>query len=94
MSEQPQPRLACAREREELIQCVIRTDCVLKKGKTPADCIKQSKDELPLLCQHLLLSYADCKKGMLDMRRRFRGNHLSEEAKRETSGKPDSALGA
>lgn len=43
---------------------LVNVPSVLKHGKNPADCIK-AKDELPLLCQHLLLSYADCKKGMV-----------------------------
>ncbi|EJT48565.1 hypothetical protein A1Q1_02414 [Trichosporon asahii var. asahii CBS 2479] len=61
------PPLACAKDREDLIQCVLRTDCeanlsVMKKGKTPGDCIRSN--DLPLPCQHLLANYADCKRGM------------------------------
>ncbi|BEJ16400.1 hypothetical protein CspHIS471_0510050 [Cutaneotrichosporon sp. HIS471] len=84
------PPLACQRERDELAQCVMRTDCVLKQGKSPKECLS-SKDNLPVQCQHLLASFSDCRRGMLDMRRRFRGNHLSEEAKHNGG---DAALGA
>ncbi|CAK9781192.1 hypothetical protein CC85DRAFT_289004 [Cutaneotrichosporon oleaginosum] len=86
------PPLACQRERDELAQCILRTDCVLKQGKSPKECLS-NKDNLPLQCQHLLASFSDCKRGLLDMRRRFRGNHLSDEAKR--GGAPaDAALGS
>lgn len=36
---------------------------VIKKGKTPGDCIRSN--DLPLPCQHLLANYADCKRGMV-----------------------------
>ncbi|WVQ85158.1 hypothetical protein IAT38_007323 [Cryptococcus sp. DSM 104549] len=71
---------ACQVAREDLVACLLRTDCVLKSGKTPMECLHSPK-ELPEQCQHLIVRFADCKKGMLDMRRRFRGNHLSDEAK-------------
>ncbi|WVO13564.1 hypothetical protein L204_101185 [Cryptococcus depauperatus] len=79
------PPRACQIPREELIACLLRTDCVLKEGKTPAECLKTPK-ELPIQCQHLIARLSDCKKGMLDMRRRFKGNHLSEEAKARARG--------
>ncbi|OXG28723.1 hypothetical protein J008_02406 [Cryptococcus neoformans] len=79
----PQP--ACQLAKEELVACLLRTDCVLKSGKTPQECL-QKPQELPLQCQHLITRFTDCKKGMLDMRRRFRGNHLSEEAKERARG--------
>ncbi|WVF66360.1 hypothetical protein IAT40_001100 [Kwoniella sp. CBS 6097] len=77
--------LACQEARDELVACLLRTDCVLKTGKTPQECLKQPHD-LPIQCQHLIARFADCKKGMLDMRRRFRGNHLSETAKAQARG--------
>ncbi|KAK1921435.1 cytochrome c oxidase assembly protein PET191-domain-containing protein [Papiliotrema laurentii] len=77
--------LPCQGPRDELIACVMRSDCFLKQGKSPGECIRNPQ-QLPLQCQHLISSYADCKKGMLDMRRRFRGNHLSDaEAKASRS---------
>lgn len=56
----------------------MKSDCILKSHKTAAECVR-SPSELPLRCQHLITHYADCKKGMLDMRRRFRGNHLTDK---------------
>ncbi|OCF59895.1 hypothetical protein L486_02568 [Kwoniella mangroviensis CBS 10435] len=79
------PPAACQEAREELVACLLRTDCVLKSGQTPTECLHHPS-ELPLQCQHLIARFADCKKGMLDMRRRFRGNHLSESAKAAARG--------
>jgi len=31
-------------------------------------------EELPTQCQQLKKGYGDCKRGMIDMRKRFRGN--------------------
>ena len=43
------------------------TRSVLKKGKSPAECLRNPA-ELPMQCQHLMSSYADCKKGMVRVR--------------------------
>ncbi|ORY30829.1 cytochrome c oxidase assembly protein PET191-domain-containing protein [Naematelia encephala] len=69
----------CQAARDELVACLLRTDCVIKSGKTPQECMK-ARDELPLQCQYAMTNFTDCKKGLLDMRRRFRGNHLSDKA--------------
>ncbi|KAI9633366.1 cytochrome c oxidase assembly protein PET191-domain-containing protein [Dioszegia hungarica] len=66
---------ACQSIRDDLVACLLRTDCVLRSGKTPQECLKSP--DLPIQCQHLITAFADCKKGMLDPKRRFRGNHLS-----------------
>lgn len=42
---------------------------------TPADCLRQPLlDTLPTRCQQLKKGYGECKRGMVDMRKRFRGN--------------------
>lgn len=42
---------------------------------TPGDCLRPPlKYTLPTQCQQLQKGYAECKKGMIDMRKRFRGN--------------------
>jgi cytochrome c oxidase assembly factor 5 len=42
---------------------------------TPADCLRPPlSDTLPTTCQQLKHGYGECKKGMIDMRKRFRGN--------------------
>lgn len=41
----------------------------------PADCIRPPLvNTLPTRCQQLLKGYGECKRGMVDMRKRFRGN--------------------
>ena len=40
-----------------------------------ADCLRQPLvDTLPTRCQQLKKGYGECKRGMIDMRKRFRGN--------------------
>lgn len=42
---------------------------------TPIECLSPPlKDELPIQCQQLQRGFRDCKRGMVDMRKRFRGN--------------------
>lgn len=55
-------------------QCLLASDCVTKDGHLPSDCIKNHANELPEECQLLRISMFECKRGMLDMRKRFRGN--------------------
>lgn len=41
----------------------------------PADCLRPPLvDTLPTQCQQLKHGYGQCKRGMIDMRKRFRGN--------------------
>ncbi|OMP83971.1 Mitochondrial protein [Diplodia seriata] len=42
---------------------------------SPSDCLRPPlSDTLPTRCQQLKKGYAECKRGMVDMRKRFRGN--------------------
>lgn len=42
---------------------------------TPADCLRSPLLEtMPTKCQQLKTGYGQCKRGMVDMRKRFRGN--------------------
>ena len=41
----------------------------------PIDCLRPPLvDTLPMRCQQLKKGYGECKRGMVDMRKRFRGN--------------------
>lgn len=41
----------------------------------PSDCLRPPlSEELPTRCQQLKKGYGQCKRGMVDMRKRFRGN--------------------
>ncbi|KAK4963789.1 hypothetical protein LTR28_004394 [Elasticomyces elasticus] len=49
--------------------------CVLIDRNKPADCLRLPlSDTLPTRCQQLKKGYGECKRGMIDMRKRFRGN--------------------
>ena len=58
-----------------LAQCLQNSDCVLIHRNTPADCLRPPlADTLPTTCKQLKYGYGECKKGQIDMRKRFRGN--------------------
>ena len=58
-----------------LAVCLQESDCVLLNRNTPAECLRHPLvDQLPTRCQQLKKGYGDCKRGMIDMRKRFRGN--------------------
>jgi cytochrome c oxidase assembly factor 5 len=41
----------------------------------PSDCLRPPLiDTMPTKCQQLKKGYGECKRGMVDMRKRFRGN--------------------
>ncbi|KAI0254269.1 cytochrome c oxidase assembly protein PET191-domain-containing protein [Lactifluus subvellereus] len=69
-----------------LKDCVLHSDCVIKKGNLPSECIKHHIDELPEECRSLRLAAFECKRGMLDMRKRFRGNNAGATAARVKEG--------
>jgi cytochrome c oxidase assembly factor 5 len=74
--------------------CLLRSDCVVKDGNKPSDCLRNHTNELPEECRMLRKATFDCKRGMvsptspfarvyltgsqLDMRNRFRGNPGSQ----------------
>ncbi|SNX82952.1 related to PET191 - involved in assembly of cytochrome oxidase [Melanopsichium pennsylvanicum] len=64
----------CLHIRDDLTACVLKTDCYLKDGKSAQECITSHMAELPMECQHLYKSFVECRRGMFDMRKRFRGN--------------------
>ena len=58
-----------------------------------ADCLRPPlSDTLPTKCQQLKHGYGECKKGMVDMRKRFRGNKpIAVSTEVEAGGDPGSA---
>ncbi|KAF8195967.1 cytochrome c oxidase assembly protein PET191-domain-containing protein [Mycena galopus ATCC 62051] len=54
--------------------CLMRSDCVVKDGHKPSECLRNHTSELPEECQSLRRATFECKRGMIDMRNRFRGN--------------------
>ncbi|KAI0320226.1 cytochrome c oxidase assembly protein PET191-domain-containing protein, partial [Amylostereum chailletii] len=57
--------------------CVLHSDCVVKQGNLPSNCVKEHLDELPEPCLSLRMATFECKRGLLDMRKRFRGNNAA-----------------
>ncbi|CAO3651276.1 unnamed protein product [Cunninghamella blakesleeana] len=66
---------SCQEIRQELVECMLKSDCVLIKGNTVKECFKKEHEaDVPTACQSIKKSFADCRRGMLDPRMRFRGN--------------------
>ncbi|KAF5331614.1 hypothetical protein D9611_007737 [Ephemerocybe angulata] len=62
-----------------LKDCLLHSDCVLKQGNLPSECLRDHFSELPEECQSLRKATFECKRGMLDMRKRFRGNIVGSQ---------------
>ncbi|KAF8604223.1 hypothetical protein BDV93DRAFT_522670 [Ceratobasidium sp. AG-I] len=59
---------------ESLKTCLLQSDCVRVQGIAPSVCLRDHSSELPEECRHLRKALFECKRGKLDMRKRFRGN--------------------
>jgi cytochrome c oxidase assembly factor 5 len=65
-----------------LAQCLQESDCVMVYRNKPSDCLRPPLiDTMPTKCQQLKKGYGECKRGMVDMRKRFRGNQPIAVAK-------------
>lgn len=87
-----------------LKDCLLHSDCVLKQGNLPSECLKNHMDELPEQCQSLRKATMECKRGMvshylidihaglnvlqLDMRKRMRGNIVGSKFEYDTPDPP------
>ncbi|KAH9869513.1 hypothetical protein IAQ61_006720 [Plenodomus lingam] len=66
---------SCKDIRAALAFCLQNSDCIMVERHTAGECLRPPlKYTLPTQCQQLQRGYAECKKGMIDMRKRFRGN--------------------
>lgn len=45
-----------------LKECLLKSDCVVNKGRLPSDCLKNHFNELEEPCQHLRLALFNCKR--------------------------------
>ncbi|KAJ5689166.1 Mitochondrial protein [Penicillium macrosclerotiorum] len=67
---------SCQDIREALAQCLQESDCIMVQRHSPRECLASPlAEELPMKCQQLRKGFSECKRGMIDMRKRFRGNH-------------------
>lgn len=48
-----------------LKDCLLQSDCVVKQGRLPSECLKNYSDELPEQCQSLRKASMECKRGMV-----------------------------
>ncbi|EKM59707.1 uncharacterized protein PHACADRAFT_114812 [Phanerochaete carnosa HHB-10118-sp] len=74
MSNTCEPLLAALKE------CLLQSDCVVKQGHLPSECLRDHTSELPESCQAIRKATFECKRGLLDMRKRFRGNNAGAVA--------------
>ncbi|KKK25172.1 hypothetical protein P175DRAFT_0498407 [Aspergillus ochraceoroseus IBT 24754] len=66
---------SCNAIRDALAQCLQQSDCIMVQRHTPRECLTEPLvDELPMRCQQLRKGFSECKRGLIDMRKRFRGN--------------------
>ncbi|KAJ2396782.1 Dephospho-CoA kinase (Dephosphocoenzyme A kinase) (COAE) [Coemansia sp. RSA 2559] len=65
----------CEGIREEYIQCILRSECVFIQRHSVQACIKNKglAGLVPDECHSLRQSMFECKRGLLDMRKRMRG---------------------
>ncbi|ORX88481.1 hypothetical protein K493DRAFT_236556 [Basidiobolus meristosporus CBS 931.73] len=64
---------SCDNIRQELVNCMLKSDCVLVERNPIKECFKpQHADKVPEECQQLRKSFSACKRSLLDMRKRFR----------------------
>ncbi|OQD74298.1 hypothetical protein PENDEC_c011G05772 [Penicillium decumbens] len=82
---------SCNDIREALAQCLQESDCIMVQRRTPRECLASPlAEELPTKCQQLRKGFSECKRGMIDMRKRFRGNHPIAVSKEIEGGKSPS----
>ncbi|KAI4215252.1 MAG: hypothetical protein LQ351_002151 [Letrouitia transgressa] len=80
---------SCKDIRAALASCLQESDCMLVQRNKASDCLRPPLvDTLPYQCIQLKRGYGDCKRGMIDMRKRFRGNQSMAVGKEHERAKP------
>ncbi|CAG5085305.1 Similar to coa5: Cytochrome c oxidase assembly factor 5 (Xenopus tropicalis) [Cotesia congregata] len=72
-NEQLKDKSRCAHVRANLKMCLLESDCCKIQRKTPKECLNMKDGSVPQECQALSLLLYDCKRSIIDARRRFRG---------------------
>lgn len=67
---------SCKDQKKAVAICLQRSPCVMIERHRPQECLDDPKlnKDLPELCIAQMKAFLDCKRGMVDMRKRFRGN--------------------
>ncbi|GIK00218.1 hypothetical protein Aspvir_004238 [Aspergillus viridinutans] len=82
---------SCRDIRDALAQCLQESDCIMVQRHTPRECLSAPLvDELPMKCQQLRKGFSECKRGLIDMRKRFRGNQPISVSRELEGGKSQS----
>ncbi|KAJ1502127.1 hypothetical protein HMI54_014611 [Coelomomyces lativittatus] len=70
---------SCKNLREELISCILdESNCIQLHKKSFHECLqKENEGSVPIRCSQLKQAYFECKRQMLDMRYRFKGNQAA-----------------
>ncbi|XP_015785633.1 cytochrome c oxidase assembly factor 5 [Tetranychus urticae] len=63
----------CYHARMDLKHCVLESDCVKKDGMRPQECLRRAHELLPNECVQFKNLLTNCKRSLIDNRRRFRG---------------------
>ncbi|XP_033227427.1 cytochrome c oxidase assembly factor 5 [Belonocnema kinseyi] len=71
----------CAELRANLKMCLLESECCKVHKFTPRECLRSHSDLVPTECYALRNSFFECKRSILDARRRFRGIKGDEDAK-------------
>ena len=56
---------SCSHLLSALKDCLLHSDCVLKQGHLPSECLRDHTDELPESCKALRQATFECKRGMV-----------------------------
>jgi len=59
---------------KELYTCLEDSRCVKEEGKPMVECAKAEDSSISEECKGVRYTYFQCKRGMVDMRSRIRGN--------------------
>ncbi|CCH59971.1 hypothetical protein TBLA_0C01570 [Henningerozyma blattae CBS 6284] len=67
---------SCKDQKKAVAICLQRSPCVMLERNKPQDCLDnpELRKDLPELCLAQMRAFLDCKKGILDMTKRFTGN--------------------
>ncbi|XP_001607289.1 cytochrome c oxidase assembly factor 5 [Nasonia vitripennis] len=63
----------CADVRAQLKMCLLNTDCCKIHKMTPRECLLSHHPSVPDECHVLRYTFFECKRSLMDARRRFRG---------------------
>ena len=58
---------SCSHLLSALKDCLLHSDCVLKQGHLPSECLREHTDELPEACKSLRQATFECKRGMVSV---------------------------